>query len=368
MQKINIFKAGKHTSASGQLLEFKESDLQATVNAYNPETHEAPIVVGHPKDNGPAYGWIQSLAFSEDSGLEADPQQVDPDFSEMVNAGRFKKVSASFYTPESPNNPVPGVFYLRHVGFLGAQPPAVKGLRDVSFSDSEEGIVEFGEWNDIQNASLWRKLREWMISQHSQEEADKVIPSYAVEELEAAARESEPEPIKKTNPIFSEENTMTQEELQAENERLQLQLAAEKQQNLDFSEREKVLADKEAELAKQESMKFIEDLVAAGKVLPTQKNGLTEFMQSLDEATVVEFGEGDHKFKKPQKDFFKSFLESLPVQVDFNEHSADSNGNTEPVEISPDQIVEKAQDYIEEQRQKGHTVTATQAVDYVTRP
>ena len=161
---------------------------------------------------------------------------------------------------------------------------------------------------------------------------------------------------------------MTQEELQAENERLQLQLAAEKQQNLDFSEREKVLADKEAELAKQESMKFIEDLVAAGKVLPTQKNGLTEFMQSLDEATVVEFGEGDHKFKKPQKDFFKSFLESLPVQVDFNEHSADSNGNTEPVEISPDQIVEKAQDYIEEQRQKGHTVTATQAVDYVTRP
>ena len=81
MKKINIFKAGKHTSASGQSLEFTESDLQATVDAYNPETHEAPIVVGHPKDHGPAYGWIQSLAFSEDTGLEADPQQVDPDFS-----------------------------------------------------------------------------------------------------------------------------------------------------------------------------------------------------------------------------------------------------------------------------------------------
>ena len=161
---------------------------------------------------------------------------------------------------------------------------------------------------------------------------------------------------------------MTQEELQAENERLQLQLAAEKQQNLDFSEREKAISDKEAELAKQESMKFVDDLVATGKVLPAQKNGLTEFMQSLDEATVVEFGEGENKFKKPQKDFFKSFLDALPVQVDFNELSADGDGNTEPVEMGPDQIVEKAQDYIEEQRQKGHTVTATQAVAYVTRP
>ena len=65
----------------------------------------------------------------------------------MVRAGRFKKVSASFYTPDSPHNPVPGVYYLRHVGFLGAQPPAVKGLAPVPVNfaegDTEEGCVSF---------------------------------------------------------------------------------------------------------------------------------------------------------------------------------------------------------------------------------
>ncbi len=51
----------------------------------------------------------------------------------MVKAGRFKSRSASFYHPDNPNNPKPGVYYLRHVGFLGAQPPAVKGLKAVEF-------------------------------------------------------------------------------------------------------------------------------------------------------------------------------------------------------------------------------------------
>ena len=43
------------------------------------------------------------------------PRQVDPAFAEAVAAGRYKKVSASFYQPNSPHNPVPGVYYLRHV-------------------------------------------------------------------------------------------------------------------------------------------------------------------------------------------------------------------------------------------------------------
>lgn len=76
---------------------------------------------------------MRSLAAGDD-GLNAEPHQVDPEFAEMVNAGRFKKISASFYTPDAPNNPVPGVYYLRHVGFLGAQPPAVKGLKQAEFA------------------------------------------------------------------------------------------------------------------------------------------------------------------------------------------------------------------------------------------
>ena len=133
---IQIFKPGRHTALSGQALEFSAADLSASAAAYDPTKSEAPIVVGHPALDAPAYGWVKSLAFA-DGALDAEPDQVDAAFAEMVAAGRFKKISASFFMPDAANNPVPGVYYLRHVGFLGAAAPAVKGLRNPSFAADE---------------------------------------------------------------------------------------------------------------------------------------------------------------------------------------------------------------------------------------
>ncbi|MDL7720683.1 peptidase, partial [Escherichia coli] len=101
-----------------------------------------------PRTEDPAWGWVKALSLSG-VDLMAEPAQLDPQFAEMVTDGRFKKVSASFYLPDSPSNPKPGVLYLRHVGFLGAQPPSVKGLKQVSFSEQEEGVVEFADWQAI---------------------------------------------------------------------------------------------------------------------------------------------------------------------------------------------------------------------------
>ncbi|OOF82937.1 peptidase [Rodentibacter ratti] len=142
MKQIEIFKAGKRQDASGQMIEIKLNDLVQAVTAYNPDLHEAPAVIGHPKDNAPAYAWVKGLNI-EGETLKAELTQIDPNFAEMVEAGRFKKVSASFYLADSPHNPKPGYLYLRHVGFLGAMPPAVKGLRNPEFSDNEDGVVNF---------------------------------------------------------------------------------------------------------------------------------------------------------------------------------------------------------------------------------
>jgi hypothetical protein len=149
---LEIFKAGKHTAMNGSTLSFSEGDVAASVKAYNPNIHEAPLVIGHPKTDAPAYGWVKGL-LGNTGLMQAIPYQVDPAFAEMVNAGKFKKMSASFYTPDSPINPVPGVYYLKHVGFLGAQAPAVKGLKPASFGESEEGVldieVDFAECADF---------------------------------------------------------------------------------------------------------------------------------------------------------------------------------------------------------------------------
>ena len=181
---LQIFKAGQHTASSGVALTFSESELQASAKAYNPALHEAPLVIGHPKADLPAFGWVQSLSFS-DAGLEAMPAQVNADFAEMVNQGAFKKISASFYTPDSPSNPVPGVYYLRHVGFLGAEPPAVKGLRAPEFNESDAGVIEFNEldfngYNTLSVARIFRHIRDWLIAEKGLDVADKVIADYEI--------------------------------------------------------------------------------------------------------------------------------------------------------------------------------------------
>ncbi|UVL82292.1 phage protease [Pseudomonas sp. B21-028] len=144
MNPLHIFKPGTHTAQCGTTYNFTEADLAATVAAYNPTLHEAPLVIGHPQHDAPAAGWVKSLSATA-HGLIAEPQQIDAAFAEQIAKGSYKKISASFYHPTAANNPVPGVYYLRHVGFLGAQPPAVKGLRPIELAEGEPGVIEFSE-------------------------------------------------------------------------------------------------------------------------------------------------------------------------------------------------------------------------------
>jgi hypothetical protein len=173
---IEIFKAGKHTAMSGETIDFSEAHLKQIASAYDPKVHEAPVVLGHPSHDAPAYGWAKSLALAG-GVLSASLDQVDAQFAENVKAGKWKKVSASFYKPDSANNPTPGQYYLRHIGFLGAMPPAVKGLRQASFAGSDEDCLDFA---DLDAAALFRSLRDWMIAEFGQEKADKALPPWDV--------------------------------------------------------------------------------------------------------------------------------------------------------------------------------------------
>ncbi|MDT1547174.1 peptidase, partial [Escherichia coli] len=224
MSAIHIFKAGTHTDMHGKKLPFTPDDLAACVKAYDPSVHEAPLVIGHPRTEDPAWGWVKALSLSG-VDLMAEPAQLDPQFAEMVTDGRFKKVSASFYLPDSPSNPKPGVLYLRHVGFLGAQPPSVKGLKQVSFSEQEEGVVEFADWQAITNASLWGKLRDFLIARFSLDEAEKVLPEWQLNNLREEAYRDTPSQdaagaqFSETGQVPSsasnEESSMTKEEIEA---------------------------------------------------------------------------------------------------------------------------------------------------------
>lgn len=87
---MKFFKAGKRPDANGVEVEITTDDLQQAVNAYNVNFHESPAVIGHPKHNAPAYGWVKRLELDGDV-LKAEFDQVDPEFAEMVEKGDLRK-------------------------------------------------------------------------------------------------------------------------------------------------------------------------------------------------------------------------------------------------------------------------------------
>ncbi|HDT5887828.1 phage protease [Aeromonas dhakensis] len=335
MKTINIFRAGAHVASDGQAVTFSETDLAATVAAYDPALHEAPIVIGHPRHDAPAYGWVKSLQAGKD-GLQAEPGQVDPAFSEIVDAGRFKKVSASFYQPDSPSNPVPGVFYLRHVGFLGAMPPAIKGLKPVEFAASEEGVIEFADYGHEIGAGLWRRMREWLISQFGKDTADQVVPGWEVDSLNEVSRakptnDSIPADPSPTGVAFSDpattetqESSVTDKEkaaLEAENQRLRAQIAQD-QQN-----KRKAARD----TAHARNVEFAEGLVSKG-LRPAHVPAIVaalDFSEAEPDAPL-EFGEGDAK--KPLADGLREVFTALAGGINFSEQATQSRaGRAETV-------------------------------------
>lgn len=308
MNLIEIFKAGKRQDAHGVEINITTEDLQQAVESYSPEYHEAPAVVGHPQHNHPAYGWVKRLELDGDV-LKAEFDQIDPEFAEMVEAGRFKKVSASFYLANSPNNPKQGSLYLRHVGFLGAMPPAVKGLRNPAFAESEEGVVDFCEPVD-------------------------------------------------TEPQTSTPNgelSMTQEEIDA-------LLAENEQLKADKAKAEAEKAEAELEAVKAENANFCEQLIGEGKLAPVAKDAALNLLNhsaTVASGGVVNFNEGESLLTVA-----KAFLEAQPKIVEFNE-VADPKKAAEP---EPDTVsyAEGTNPASIEADQKIRAYMKQHSVDYTT--
>ena len=367
---LHIFKPGQWTTLGGETIAFSEADLQATAQAYDPKKSKAPLVVGHPKTDDPAKGWTVSLSASE-RGLFAAADKVDPAFAESVRSGAYGTVSAKFYRPEDPHNPVPGVWYLRHIGFLGAHPPGVKGLDDPEFAEADgcvcfqEGVA-FGEWDGMTNANLWRNLREWFLGKFGQEEADKVLPGYDVRALEVGAAEDINDARKAagtpvafsegaatTTPQPPQESAVTEEEaarLREENAALKAADAQRKQAA--------VLADNTA---------FAESMASEARIPAAMKAQVAAIGTQLQATPDVEFGEGDAK--KPLHELFRDFLRALPKQVEFGEQAtrdraANAGGAAE--ETTPVEFAEGADPERVQQDKRIRAYAKEHKVDYAT--
>lgn len=239
-EPIRLFRTGTFTSVEGVKVSLGESDLASIAASYNAANDPAPLVIGHPKIHDPAYGWVDRLAVEGDELLAwPDPARTDPSFAEAVKAGRYAKVSAQFYPPDNPHNPTPGQFYLKHVGFLGAHAPGVKGLGTVSFAAGDAGdLVTF--------------------------EQEKAMPPTDTDKDANKDREAS----------FAErERTISERE------------AA-------IAAREKAAAERAAKERHAANVSFAEGLFKEAKIKPEGKALLVGVLDALDSDDVVSFGEG----------------------------------------------------------------------------
>lgn len=131
--RLFVFRPGKFTSMQGEVLTFTPDDLEEIRVCYDPALYRAPLVLGHPAHDAPAWGWVRGLDVTE-KGLFASLEDISPHLRERVRAGEYRHLSCAFFPRGASSNPLPGKLYLRHIGLLGAVAPAVTGLGEVSLA------------------------------------------------------------------------------------------------------------------------------------------------------------------------------------------------------------------------------------------
>ena len=295
--------------------------INEVAQTYNPKFHEAPIVIGHVKnDKMIAYAWVAKTYKNDEGRLAMDAGDVEPQFAEMVKDGRVKKRSVELYHPDNPANPTPGQWHLKHVAFLGAVPPAVKGLKDIKFSEDDGGIClseplppTTSNLNTHQPENQPKKETIQMAEQNTP-----AAPTTQVQNNEAALQSQIAELQKKL-----------QEETQAKDAAL-AQLK-ETQDKLAAIEKEK------EQQQTQEIAQFAESMVKQGRMLPKDKAMHVAIMTDLQKANPVQFSEGNTTRTESKLDAYKAMFKAKEPAIQFGEFApADASAN------NPDSLNEEA--------------------------
>lgn len=308
--RIEVFRPGTFKPMQGDAITYTAAELKAVADAYDPATAPAPIVVGHPEADAPAFGWVES--FEYDTAAErlfANLHEIEPSFAELVKAGRYKKVSMSFFGPDQGHNPVPGTWYPKHVGFLGAAAPAVSGLKNAAFAGAAGAtfMASFGVGNRA--ASIFRRLRDWIIDRDGLEAADKLLPSWEIDWLDeadepqahfSAPADPEPAPKPKEDPAVTQPNDPAFAAREAE-----------------LKKREDDIVARENQAAHADHVAFAEQLVTEGRMLPVLKDKVVAIFDALPGHASVSFAEGAAKISAGAA--LKEVLQALPVIANFGE-------------------------------------------------
>ncbi len=292
-QWIEIFAPGDY-GAKGK---FTGEHLAAMVRNFKSGVWTPPAVIGHPETDAPAHGWARDMRINAAGKLEAQFEKVSTQLEEHARSGRFPNRSVAIYLDPKGSGPV-----VRHIGFLGAAPPEVKGLAPIQFSlDGDFVAVDFS-------------------NSPEGEKEDEVDPKQMQESIRSGIREF-------FSGLFGEkkEARFSEEEIDARVEKLREELAgqmSEQSKKIDaLAAENKTLREGAAAgssaAKKAEVQAFIEKRKAANQWVPAfDEAGLPAVLEHLAQSEgTVKFGEAGKEKELAPYAVLTAFFEALPKIV-----------------------------------------------------
>ena len=329
-QWIEICRVGEFVDVSGQRIIVDDQFINEAITNFNADHHEPPVVIGHPDLDAPAFGWTRELRRNADR-MEARFADTNDDFEELVRSGAFRKRSSAFYLAPTAT--------LKHVGFLGAMPPAIKGLKNIKFAEGE--TVTFERSFNF-NEEIKMGLEDKDIEKVTEGVLEKVKNFFTKQPPPTILDAEKPATV-----AFSEAavKTMIADQLneveQKAYERATAQFAEElktrdtKIESLMNSVNSQSATGRRAEIAS-----FF-DRQGANKITPALKKlGIVEFAESLAIADAADkdkavacFAEGadgvavEHKLGRLE--WFQNFVEAMSPYVSFGESFGNLKATTD---------------------------------------
>jgi hypothetical protein len=378
---VEIFTAGKHVDAKGRELTVSTDDLDEMVS--NQQLGRAPAVLGHPKHDDPAYAWVGELR-RDGASLFARFDDINPAFDDGVALGAYRNRSVKVVRDKANG------MRLWHVGWLGAQPPAIDGLapvgREFAAAD-DESAYEFAAAEDAAQSLTWavdglarllRGLRDHVIEQESVEVADRVLPTWQIDDVVSTAQRARDRLAAESTPsnLFSHPGddpmsniTLTPQQLEEKLAEARALAAKEAEDRVtsQFSAQGAELSELRSKRRDERVGSLINDWKAKGVIVAADEVGLREFMAGLDNTQVFEFSaaSGSEPVKKAPLDWFAEFMAARKPVLKLGRVEGETH---EPLDASdPAAISARAHAFQKAEAENGRTVSFELAVDHVTK-
>ncbi|MCY3878067.1 MAG: hypothetical protein OXF74_02670 [Rhodobacteraceae bacterium] len=369
---IDVCRTGTWRDARGREVRVTQDRLDGIVAAYT-ASDPAPVVVGHPELDAPAYGHVEALRRTGDR-LQARLGNLMPAFREAVEAGRYTGRSIALNGDT-----------LRHLGFLGGRAPAVDGLAPTRFGAPADGTVVLAESELADGTApavraalrsisrIARLVRERIISSDGVAAADELLPDWEISSINRIADDLDGA---EETPSFSQpdpkEVKVPEDTKQTDAQAPDAAALAAREADLTAREARLAAAEKAAEKAAALAAceRLIEPHVTAGRLLPGEKAPLAALMASLPEGgDTLEFAapEGDGTVRKEPRGILCDLLAALPARVDYRQDLAGGampQGRHSGAEDDR-QISQEASALMADAAAKGITITVIDAVDRV---